>query len=78
MLINISRHTPQGSVPVAGPLEALSVDLLQHPLLTIPERGGIQMWRRWFARDDALRDLRQYLSRVERLRSNGNLEVSYF
>ena len=78
MLINISRHTPQGSVPVAGPLEALSVDLLQHPLPTIPERGGIQMWRRWFARDDALRDLRQYLSRVERLRSNGNLEVSYF
>ena len=72
------RHTPQGSVPVAGPLEALSVDLLQPPLPTIPERGRIQMWRRWFTREDALRDLRQDLSRVERLRSNGELDVSYF
>ena len=72
------RHTSQGSVPVAGLLEALCIELLQPPLPTIPERGGINMWRKWFSRDDALRDLRQDLSRVERLRFNGNLDVSYF
>ena len=72
------RHTPQGSVPVAGPLEALGVELLQPPLPTIPERGGINMWRKWFSRDDALRELRRALARVERLRSNGELDVSWF
>ena len=76
MLTNNCRHTSEGSLPVAGPLEALGVDLLQHPLPTIPERGGIQMWRKWFARDNALRDLRQYLSRVELLRSAGDWKVS--
>ena len=75
MLTNNCRHTSEGSLPVAGPLEALGVDLLQHPLPTIPERGGIQMWRKWFARDNALRDLRQYLSRVELLRSAGDWKV---
>ena len=34
------RTTPSGSVPVAGPLEAMHVSLLQLPLPNIPERGG--------------------------------------
>ena len=63
---------------MAGPLEALGIELLQPPLPTIPERGGINMWREWFSRDDALTELRQALARVERLRPRRELDVSWY
>ena len=34
------RDIPSGPVAVAGPLDALDINLLQHPLPNIPERGG--------------------------------------
>ena len=58
---------------MAGPLEVLGIELLLPPLPTIPERGGINMWRFWFSRDEALIELRQALDRVEWFHSNASL-----
>ena len=61
-----------------GPLEALGVELLQPPLPTIPERGGINRWRAWMSWDAALRELRRALEGVELARPRRDYDVSQF
>ena len=72
----IPSYTISESLPVAGPLEALQLELLQPPLPTIPEQGGINTWRVWFSRDEALKELRHALDRVEYLRPRRMLDIS--
>ena len=72
------RAIPSGPVPVAGPLEAMSINLLQLPLPNIPERGWVTVWKRWLVPKVAVTELRRALDQVERWRPARRHDVSYF